>query len=590
MRIRCRFAVIAFGAVLPSLNPGRASADPRKNVPPPPAETRTSTQAEEAHEDTGKASRAASMVPDWIVDAKWYEIEVDRFCNANPDNDLGIISWDTPALAAGARAQATPDQASEAQYLPDMRRYGGDLQGVASRLGYLKQLGVDAMILDPVFDGAARVPPSIRDLKHVDDAYGVRGSLDEVRDGSNDPKGRSWSASDRVLIDLVAKAHEQGLRIVLGGLFGDLGRMVAIGPTSESDRAEAARRWLDPDADGDPRDGVDGFVVTPSVDATQESLQSFTSLVHKVNPRGAVVLRDAARGSNPQGMNGVDAIVSPRASAVFFGCLAGLQRDSTPDRFFEDLAKRHPQTGRLGGAVDLLQISGFMGPRAATVLALPMPTFSASAALSAPKPNDATFSRVRLVTVLQHLSPGAPVTYYGDEVGRYGLCTPGPRGAMWWNDLPDPKMQSPDFRGDLFALIQWLHDLRDKYPAIRRGDYQPVLFEDEKKILSFARALPGEQVILLMNYGDAKQLVNLPVGKPGDLVGVLSPLLDPSQHPKYKRANAPPYDRTKIEPLQVGGSRQFVNQDGTVRLWINPMSVRIVIAGERVNSLRGGPK
>jgi len=133
------------------------------------------------------------------------------------------------------------------------------------------------------------------------------------------------------------------------------------------------------------------------------------------------------------------------------------------------------------------------------------------------------------------------------------------------------------------TLVQWLHRMREWYEPLRRGDFRRVLADDENKVLAFARTLPGDEIILLMNYGARKQKVMLPAGKPGQLLAVFSPQVQPSEKgsplkPKTPDAAA---DAEKIEPLGVGGSRQFVNPEGKIRIWVAPMSVRVVFVNDK---------
>jgi hypothetical protein len=86
-------------------------------------------------------------------------------------------------------------------------------------------------------------------------------------------------------------------------------------------------------------------------------------------------------------------------------------------------------------------------------------------------------------------------------------------------------------------------------------------------------------VILVVNYGSAKQKVSLPAGKPGQLVALMSPQLKvPPKKGPGGSSIAP--DISKIMRLQVGGSRQFVNPEGSISLWVNPMSVRVVFVSD----------
>ena len=43
--------------------------------------------------------------------------------------------------------------------------------------------------------------------------------------------------------------------------------------------------------------------------------------------------------------------------------------------------------------------------------------------------------------------------------------------------------------------------------------------------------------------------------------------------------DAPDYSR--IRRLRMGGSRQFVNAQGRIVLWVNPMSIRVVLVNDK---------
>jgi len=129
-------------------------------------------------------------------------------------------------------------------------------------------------------------------------------------------------------------------------------------------------------------------------------------------------------------------------------------------------------------------------------------------------------------------------------------------------------------------LVQWLHALREKYAPLRRGEFRPVWFDDECKLIAFARSLTGDEVILLMNYGPVKQEVALPAGKLGQLVIVLSPLVKATVKEGVETILPTP-DAATFKRLQVGGSMQFVNPQGTISLWVNPMSIRVVLLNDK---------
>ena len=155
----------------------------------------------------------------------------------------------------------------------------------------------------------------------------------------------------------------------------------------------------------------------------------------------------------------------------------------------------------------------------------------------------------------------------------------GDPGPKWWTDLEGQETKTPQYREDFVALVKRLHSLRDTQTALRSGTYRTVLADEDNKLLAFARTLPDVELILVMNYGSKKQKLALPVGRPGQLVGVLTPQLKPSKFSGFKKPKKKP-GADDLPALRVGGSRQFVTDAGTISLNIKPMSVRVVIVLE----------
>ena len=79
--------------------------------------------------------------------------------------------------------------------------YGGTLWGISAKLDYIKSLGVNTIYLSPIFDAASNHKYDTGDYMTVDGMFG----------------------GEAALLDLLAKAKEKGMGIILDGVFNHTG-------------------------------------------------------------------------------------------------------------------------------------------------------------------------------------------------------------------------------------------------------------------------------------------------------------------------------------------------------------------------------
>ncbi len=116
---------------------------------------------------------------DWMKSAVFYQIFVDRFAIGNLNKDMSYINMDW-------KGKPTPKSFA-----------GGDLRGIINRLQYLKNLGINAIYLTPIFKSISNHKYDISDYLNIDEAFGNKEDLHE----------------------LINKAHSLGIRIVLDAVF-----------------------------------------------------------------------------------------------------------------------------------------------------------------------------------------------------------------------------------------------------------------------------------------------------------------------------------------------------------------------------------
>jgi len=142
--------------------------------------------------------------PDSWQDEVVYFLLVDRFSDGAEST--------RPLLDRTRLADARPDQPNGEPWRWDSwassgsdRYQGGTLSGVTSKLDYLQGLGVTTVWVSPVFQQRGHL-----DTYH---GYGVQDFLDV------DP--RFGTRED--LVELVAQAHQRGLRVLLDVIFNHSG-------------------------------------------------------------------------------------------------------------------------------------------------------------------------------------------------------------------------------------------------------------------------------------------------------------------------------------------------------------------------------
>lgn len=115
----------------------------------------------------------------WMDTSTFYQIFVERFNMGNRDKDKSYINM---------RWGDIPNPKSFA---------GGDIKGITEKLSYLKNLGINALYLTPVFRSVSNHKYDISDYYDVDEQFGNKDQLRE----------------------LIDKAHSMGIRVVLDAVF-----------------------------------------------------------------------------------------------------------------------------------------------------------------------------------------------------------------------------------------------------------------------------------------------------------------------------------------------------------------------------------
>lgn len=123
--------------------------------------------------------------PEWVKKAVFYQIFPERFCNGNPDNDVkdgeySLNGYPTIKMKNWEDKALTYDEGHCLDF------YGGDLEGVKEKIPYLKELGVTAVYLNPIFTAPSAHKYDCIDYFHVDPHFGGDEALEELSKALHD--------------------------------------------------------------------------------------------------------------------------------------------------------------------------------------------------------------------------------------------------------------------------------------------------------------------------------------------------------------------------------------------------------------------
>jgi glycosidase len=473
------------------------------------------------------------------------------------------------------------------------RRYGGDLQGVLERLDYLETLGINAIYFNPLFHARSLHKYDSSSLHHIDPYFGPdpEGDLAIIAKESRDPQSWQWTEADKLVLELVRQAHLRGIRIIIDGVFNHTGRdFFAFADLRERQQdspyrdwyivqryddpatprnefrykgwwgvdtlpefadddsgqnlhpgprqyvMESTRRWMDPNGDGEPSDGVDGWRLDVANEVPPGFWRDWHELVREMNPQCYTVaeiwgdarrLLEEGRFTATMNYHGfaipakgflIDEVLPASAAANDFDArrrvyppavqyaLQNLMDSHDTDRLASMIvnAKKRPYE-----QPDRFDFDIGVSPRY-------VPGYDVR------KPDDRERRVQRLVALLQMTYVGAPMIYYGTEAGMWGADDPCDRMPMVWPDAvygaqqahPSGRERAADpvaFDESLFGFYRAAIALRRESAALRRGSIEFVAADDASQFLAFRRTHGNESLLVGLNRGEETYRWEIPV-------------------------------------------------------------------------------
>ncbi|MBE7008063.1 MAG: glycoside hydrolase family 13 protein [Ruminococcaceae bacterium] len=467
-----------------------------------------------------------SKTPDWFGGGVSYQIFPDRFRRGEKRDVAGMVGGRT----------LHEDWDEMIDYLPDARGeitcsdfFGGDLDGIAEKLPYLRSLGVTTLYLNPIFEAASNHRYDTADYRHIDPLLGTEEDF-------------------RALCE---KAKALGIRVILDGVFNHTGsnsvyfNAAGFYPDVGAAQSETSpySSWYHFSHFPDEYDAWWGFKTLPAIEESDPDYINFI-----IEGEDSVVRHWLRAGASGWRLD-----VADELPGAFIERIRRVMEEEDPDAYligevWEDGSNKIAYSTRrkylLGAQTHALMnypfrnalldylmnenaegfreametirenyppaafygAMNFLGthdtPRILTVLGYcgEWPHSREERARIALNRGERYrgVRRLKLAALVMFSFPGSPTVYYGDEAGMQGFEDPFNRETYPW-DREDTA---------LIAYFARLGKLRNGRASLRRGGIEYLL--SDGALLAFRRTLDGEESLTVCNAGDAPAAAKLP--------------------------------------------------------------------------------
>lgn len=457
-------------------------------------------------------------IPEWYQRGVMYQIYVDRFFR--PGTGSPAFYARANALIHACWSDRPLYIKDEAGRVTDWDFFGGTLQGVLEKLPYFREMGITILYFNPIFEAPSNHKYDTADYHRIDPMYG----------------------DDTVFKQLIAKAGEYGISIILDGVFSHTGsdsiyfnkygNYPGLGAYQSLDspyyawyrfganREEYKCWWgIDslPEVDelnpsyrqfiygGDDsvlhkwlNMGVAGWRLDVADELPDEFIQELRLAMKRIRPDAVLigeVWEDASNkisyGQQRAYFLGheLDATMNYPFRAIFLGFLLGQSDSRSVHQAVMSLYENYPRENfyaamNLIGSHDTARILTLLGeaPPEQELIETERRNFRLP-----PLARQLAVQRLKMFSLLQMTFPGVPCIYYGDEAGVEGYTDPYNRGTFPWGE-EDREIRQ---------WYQRLLRLHAEYEVVQTGDFRSLFCAPD--VYGFVRSGNEEEIIILLN-------------------------------------------------------------------------------------------
>ncbi|KGI76874.1 glycoside hydrolase family 13 protein [Oleiagrimonas soli] len=469
--------------------------------------------------------------PNWMKNGVVYQIFPDRFYNGDTSNDVTNGQYTYGGCATEQHAWGS-SVTSNVGGCNSSVFFGGDLQGVIDKLGYIKNtLGADIIYLNPIFKSPTNHKYDTEDYTTVDPAFGTNSLLQtligDVHSTSNGPKGY----------------------VILDGVFNHTGdthkwfdkyNWWSSNGAYESQSSTwynyyTFQQWPN------TYSGFFGIASMPKLNygasgsAVRNAIYGSGSSVMQTYLKAPYSIDgwrlDAAQYLDANGNNGSDSVNHQIMREMRTAVMSVNPNAEILGEFWGDASSWLDTGDQWDGAMNY---NGFTNPVSEWICGVDESGNSNSLTPSgldswlhgtrADLPTDVqqtmtnelgTHDTSRFATrcggdiwktylglIFQMTYVGTPTIYYGDEYGMQGGNDPDDRRTFDWSQGTT--------NNSAVALTQKLIAIRKQYSALRTGSFMTLLTDDSNHIYAFGRFDASHRIAVVLNNDSSSHTVTIP--------------------------------------------------------------------------------
>ncbi|MGL5982453.1 MAG: glycoside hydrolase family 13 protein [Cetobacterium sp.] len=430
--------------------------------------------------------------PKWFKESIVYQIFPDRFCNGNSDGRLNATKDNS--FIYGKWTDLPMYIKNSKQEIIRWDFYGGNLKGITKNINYLKELNIDALYLNPVFEATSNHRYDTNNYHNIEP---MLGTLKDFK-------------------DMVKECKKRGIYTILDGVFNHTGKDSLYFKEASKSKTSPFFPWfrfenypydydswwgikdlpctneLEPTflkyiIEGENsvishwmKTGIKGWRLDVADELPSFFIENLKYKCKKMDPESVVigeVWEDASNkisyGQRREYFNGkqLDSVMNYPLRTNLLNFYNGSIDSETLCKHMNSLKENYPEE-------NYFSLYNLLGSHDVKRIKTSVKELLYEYEIEPQCFNSATDRILKSLSLMQFTLPGVPVIYYGDEVGVEGGKDPDNRRTYPWGD-EDKK------------LLKWykkITALRNSSKILKRGKVK--FFSLHPDVFGYIRYLP----------------------------------------------------------------------------------------------------